>query len=177
MEPLETGKQVCDEQSELDMPTVGSYSCLVIKKVKFQRKLPFFLKYLIILCNIYIYIYIGSLCIDFSVLQCLIYRSRARYVYMRDICCDRGKNREIILSSGPLKKITSTIIFHGASFHQDRPATAQTKDATSASKKNYSSFADLNYHHSINVMSSCPRAAAETKRYCVTIEYYFYANL
>ena len=109
----------------------------------------------------------------FSVLQCLICRSRARYVYMRDICCDRGKNREIILSSGPLKKITSTIIFHDASFHQDRPTTAQTRDATSASKKNYSLFADSNYHHSINVMSSCPHAATETKRYCVTIEVLF----
>ena len=147
------------------MPTVGSYSCLVIKKVKITEKVQFFLKYLII--------YIGSLCIDFSVLQCLICRSRARYVYMRDICCDRGKNREIILSSGPLKKVTSTIIFHGASFHQDRPTTAQTKDATSASKKNYSLFADSNYHHSINVMSSCPHAATETKRYCVTIEVLF----
>ena len=29
---------------------------------------------------IYIYIYIGSLCIDFSVLQCSIRRSRARYM-------------------------------------------------------------------------------------------------
>ena len=47
------------------------------------------------------------------------------------------------------------------------------KDATSASKKNYSSFADPNYHHSINVMSSCPHAATETKRYCVTIEVLF----
>ena len=169
MEPLETAKQVCDEQSELDMPTVGPYSCLVIKKVKITEKVQFFLKYLII--------YIGSLCIDFSVLQCLICRSRARYVYMRDICCDRGKNREIILSSGPLKKVTSTIIFHGASFHQDRPTTAQTKDATSASKKNYSLFADSNYHHSINVMSSCPHAATETKRYCVTIEVLFLCNL
>ena len=37
-------------------------------------------------------------------------------------------------------------------------------------KKNYSSFADPNYYHSINVMSSCPHAAAETKCYCVTIE-------
>ena len=75
--------------------------------------------------------------------------------------------------SGPLKKITLTTIIHGASFHQDRPTTARTKDATSASKKNYSSFADPNYHHSINVMSSCPHAATETKRYCVTIEVLF----
>ena len=75
--------------------------------------------------------------------------------------------------SGPLKKITLATIIHGASFHQDRPTTARTKDATSASKKNYSSFADPNYHHSINVMSSCPHAATETKRYCVTIEALF----
>ena len=47
---------------------------------------------------------------------------------------------------------------------------AQTKDATSALKKNYSSFAAPNYYHSIKVMSSCPHAAAETKCYCVTIE-------
>ena len=44
------------------------------------------------------------------------------------------------------------------------------KDATSASKKNYLSPADLNYHPSINVMNSCPHAATETKRYCVAIE-------
>ena len=75
-------------------------------------------------------------------------------------------------------------LFHGASFHQDHPTTAQGKDATSASKKNYSSSADPNYHHSINVRSLCPHAAAETKRYCVTIELSieiyrraYYANL
>ena len=86
--------------------------------------------------------------------------------------------------SGLLKKITLTTIFHGASFHQDRPTTAQTKDATSASKKNYSSSADPNYHHPINVMNSCPHAATETKRYCVTIDlsieinrHAYYANL
>ena len=39
--------------------------------------------------------------------------------------------------SGPLKKMTLTTLFHGASFHQDLPTTAQEKDATSASKKNY----------------------------------------
>ena len=55
------------------------------------------------------------------------------------------------------------LVCHGASFHQDRPTTAQAKDATFAS----------NYHHSINVMSSCPHAATETKRYCVTIEVLF----
>ena len=58
--------------------------------------------------------------------------------------------------SGLLKKITLTTLFHGASFHQDHPTTAQTKDSTSASKKNCSSSADPNYHHSINVMNSCP---------------------
>ena len=43
--------------------------------------------------------------------------------------------------SGPLKKITLTTLFHGASFHQDHPSTALAKDATSDSKKNYlSSF-------------------------------------
>ena len=75
--------------------------------------------------------------------------------------------------SGPLKKLTLTTIFHGVSFHQDHPTTAQTKDATSASEKNYSSLADPNCHHSINVMSSCPHAATETKRNCVTIEVLF----
>ena len=38
--------------------------------------------------------------------------------------------------SGLLKKITLTTIFHGASFHQDRPTTLRTKDATSVSNKN-----------------------------------------
>ena len=71
--------------------------------------------------------------------------------------------------SGTLKKITLTTLFYGISFHQDRPLTAQTKDTTSASKKNYSSFAEMNYYYSINVMNSCPHAATETKRYCVTI--------
>ena len=43
--------------------------------------------------------------------------------------------------SGPLKKITLTTLFHGASFHQDHPSTVLAKDATSDSKKNYlSSF-------------------------------------
>ena len=58
--------------------------------------------------------------------------------------------------SGPLKKIILTTIFHGASFYEDCPTTVQTKDATSA-------FADLNYHHSINVMSLCSHAITETK--------------
>ena len=58
------------------------------------------------------------------------------------------------------------------------------KDATSASKKNYSSSANPNYHHSIDAMNSYPNAATETKRYCVTIEqsieinwHAYYANL
>ena len=37
-------------------------------------------------------------------------------------------------------------------------------------QKNYSSSADPNYHHSINIMNSCPLLATEIKRYCVTIE-------
>ena len=59
--------------------------------------------------------------------------------------------------SGPVKKITLTTLFHGASFHQHHPTTAQAKDATSASKKNYLSSINLNYHHSINIelISSC----------------------
>ena len=48
--------------------------------------------------------------------------------------------------SGPLKKITLTTLFPGASFHEDHPTAAQAKDATSALKKNYLSSADLNYH-------------------------------
>ena len=63
---------------------------------------------------------------------------------------------------GPLKKITLSTLFHGTSFHQDHPTTAQEKDVTSASKKNYLSSANLIYHHSINVMNSCPHAATET---------------
>ena len=55
--------------------------------------------------------------------------------------------------SGPLKKMTLTTLFHGTSFHQDHPTTAQEKDATYASKKNYLSSANLNYHHSIKVMN------------------------
>ena len=31
-------------------------------------------------------------------------------------------------------------------------------------------YADLNNHHSINVMNTCPHAATETKRYRITIE-------
>ena len=70
--------------------------------------------------------------------------------------------------SGPVKKITLTTLFHGASFHQHHPTTAQAKDATSASKKNYLSSINLNYHHSINIELIYPHA--ETKYYCVTIE-------
>ena len=56
--------------------------------------------------------------------------------------------------SEPLKKITLTTLFHGASLHQDHPTTAHAKDATSASKKNYLSSANLNYHHARNVIIS-----------------------
>ena len=70
------------------------------------------------------------------------------------------------LRPGPLKKIILTTIFHSASFYEDCPTTVQTKDATSA-------FADLNYHHSINVMSLCSHAVTETKPYCITIEVLF----
>ena len=79
----------------------------------------------------------------------------------------------------------STVVFRFVIFCLISIATtAQTKDATSASKKNYSSSADPNYHYPINVMNSCPHAATETKRYCVTIElsietnrHAYYANL
>ena len=71
---------------------------------------------------------------------------------------------------GPLKKITLTTLFYGTSFHQDHPTTTQAKDATSASKKNYLSSTNLNYHHSINVMNTCPHATTETNNYCLTIE-------
>ena len=96
-------------------------------------------------------------------------KARALWKYNEPVLTNHGA-RIYKSVSGPLKKITLTTIFHGASFHQDRPTTAQTKDATSALKKNYSSFAAPNYYHSINVMSSCPHAAVETKCYCVTIE-------
>ena len=69
--------------------------------------------------------------------------------------------------SGPLKKITLTTLFYGTSFHQDHPTTTQAKDATSASKKNYLSSTNLNYHHSINVMNTCLHATTETNNYCV----------
>ena len=46
--------RICNEQSDQVLPSVRSYSCLVIKKVKFQSKLWFLLKYLIILRSIYI---------------------------------------------------------------------------------------------------------------------------
>ena len=83
----------------------------------------------------------------------------------------KTQNSETLQNSAsisvPLKKITLTAIFHGAFVHQDHPTTAQIKDATSTSKNNYSSFADPNYHHSINVMSSCPHAAASVNGACV----------
>ena len=71
--------------------------------------------------------------------------------------------------SGPLKKIALTTLFYGTSFHQDHPTTTQAKDATSASKKNYLSSTNLNYHHSINVMNTCPHATTETNNYSVII--------
>ena len=46
----------------------------------------------------------------------------------------------------------------------------QAKDATSSAKKNYLSSANLNYHHSINIMNLCPHAITEKKHYWVTIE-------
>ena len=72
--------------------------------------------------------------------------------------------------SVPLKKITLTTLFYGTSFHQDHPTTVQAKDATSASKKNYLSSTNLNYHHSINVMNTCPHTTTEINNYCVTVE-------
>ena len=113
-----------------------------------------------------IYIYILSLRFDFSIVQC-------RYVEVeRDI-------------SGPLKKITWTNLFHGASLLQHHLTVVQAKDATPTSKKNYLSPADMNYHHSINIINSCPHVATESKHYCVTtdeksIEIYrhaYYENL
>ena len=54
--------------------------------------------------------------------------------------------------SGPLKKITLTTLFRGASFHQGHPAAAVAKDATFTSQKNYLSSTNLNYHYSTNAM-------------------------
>ena len=50
----------------------------------------------------------------------------------------------------------------------DHPTTAQAKDATSASKKNYSSSVDANYHLSINVMNWCPHGNMETWKQSAT---------
>ena len=61
-----------------------------------------------------------------------------------------------------LKEITLTTLFYGTSFHQDHPTTTQAKDATSTSKQNYLSSTNLNYHHLINVMNTCPQATTET---------------
>ena len=58
--------------------------------------------------------------------------------------------------SGLLKKITLTTLYHSASFHHDHHATAQVRDATSASVKSYLSCASLNCGNSINVMNLCP---------------------
>ena len=99
----------------------------------------------------YIYIYIVRLRFDFSIVQC-------RYV---------KEERDI---SGPLKKLTLSNLFHGASFLQHHLTMVQEKDTTPTSKKNYLSFANMNYHHSIKIMNSCPYAATETKHYCVTTD-------
>ena len=72
--------------------------------------------------------------------------------------------------SGPLKKLTLSNLFHGSSFLQHHPTMVLAEDATSASKKNYLSFANMNYHHSIKIMNSCLHAAKETKHYCVTTD-------
>ena len=112
---------------------------------------------------IYIYIYIISY---FPLVQC-------RHV---------KEERDI---SEPLKKLTLSNLFHGASFLQHHPTMVLAEDATSASKKNYLSFSNMNYHHSIKIMNSCPHATTETKHYCVTtdeqsIEIYrhaYYENL
>ena len=115
---------------------------------------------------IYIYIYIVRLRFDFSIVQCRCVEVE-RYI------------------SGPLKKIAWTNLFHGASLLQHHLTMVQEKDTTPTSKKNYLSPADMNYHHSINIINSCPHVATETKHYCVTtdeqsIEIYrhaYYENL
>ena len=70
--------------------------------------------------------------------------------------CSNTQNTETLPNSAntsePFKKMTLTTLFHGASFHEDHPTTAQAKDATSASKKNCLSSANLNFHHSRNIM-------------------------
>ena len=57
------------------------------------------------------------------------------------VCAPKTQNTETLPNSAnisePLKKIILTTLLHGASFHQDHLITAQAKDATSASKKNY----------------------------------------
>ena len=77
-----------------------------------------------------------------------------------------AQNTETLNSAniyGPLKKIKFTTLFYGISFHKDHPTTAQAGDATSASKKNYLPSANLNYHHSINIMNLCPHTITEKK--------------
>ena len=100
---------------------------------------------------IYIYIYIVRLRFDFSIVQCRCVEVE-RYI------------------SGPLKKIAWTNLFHGASLLQHHLTMVQAKDATPTSKKNYLSPADMNYHHSINIINSCLHVATETKHYCVTTD-------
>ena len=77
---------------------------------------------------------------------------------------------------GPLKKITLTTLLHGTPFHHDHPTAAQTKDATSASKRNYSSFADPNYYHSIKVSSTVERKNYYTDFLYIHIHIYISPN-
>ena len=62
------------------------------------------------------------------------------YIYVC-VCAPKKQNTETLPNSAnisePLKKIILTTLLHGTSFHQDHLITAQAKDATSASKKNY----------------------------------------
>ena len=88
-------------------------------------------------------------------LKCIIYI--VSYFYL--VQCRYVKEERDI--SGPLKNITLSNLFHGASFLQHHPTMVLAEDATSASKKNYLSFANMNYHHSIKIMNSCPHTATK----------------
>ena len=73
-----------------------------------------------------------------------MYLDRCLTIYMCVcvcVCASKTQNTETLPNSAnisePLKKIILTTLLHGASFHQDHLITAQAKDATSASKKNY----------------------------------------
>ena len=93
--------------------------------------------YIYIYIYIYVYIYIGSLSFDFSIVVSIC-RSRVRYIWT--------------FEENYIDQFISWRIL------QDIPTTAQAKNATSASKKNFLSSADMNYHHSIKVMNSCCHA-------------------